>query len=171
MDGIPDMRCSVGICLLLAVGATSAAGQVVSSDTLLIQSPLEAPEIWEKRLIDEMPRLGDYLGSQGSIEEFNLALDRHRRRIESLNQSLLSYCKSLNELDADIRLGRMGADVLDDYEEIRGRILVEKRECDSNNKVGQYWPIYDYAIALYSNRIEQYRSEISKCRSTGVCSG
>lgn len=133
---------------------------------------LEPIEVYERRLIGEMPEIDGYLGSAPSIEQFNVALDHHLKdRIERLNRDLLEYCSALDREDARLRReasntpGGWAA-----YDEIqRIEISAAKEKCNAETKAGEYWALYDHAFALYQARMKEYQFNQSRCLTVGSC--
>ncbi len=119
---------------------------------------------WEKKLIDDMPRLTGNETRGSEFDEFRRRLSRHGKLIEDFNGMLLGVCEKLNAVDNELKaLAKIKWITQGYYEELKVAIIEEKRNCDSTAKVGPYWDIYDSAVKDLKARESEIEDERAKC--------
>ncbi len=62
---------------------------------------------WQKKLIDEIPRLSGNETPQEDFDDYRRRLERHGRMTEDLNSLLLEVCVGFNEVDKSQALAKI----------------------------------------------------------------
>lgn len=170
------------ILVVFVAAFVSASDQVWSQDTVtpeLIKlsneklakrlTPLGYPDINKEKeeLIDKMPGLTGNESKKADFDKLRERLSEHGKKIAEFGGLIVSVCSSYDQQDAFIRKHILPAKLISYgfYEaDIVENINEQKKNCSPDNKVGEFWDLYDRALVLLKDRSDSIPSAEANCR-------